>query len=130
MIFPILFLTLISATGFIVFSKKSFSTRFLHLLIALGAGSMLAISLVHILPEALEKTENAIFAFMAGFLVIYIIEECLTHHSHDHSHGDHAHEDPHEHVDHVALVSFIAIFLHTIFDGFGIRAGMEISPVL
>ena len=37
------------------------------------------------------------------------------------------HEDPHEHYDHVALVSFIAIMIHTIFDGFGIRAGFGIS---
>ena len=130
MTLPLLILTAISATGFLVFYRKSFTTKFLHLLIALGAGSMLAISLVHILPEALEKTENAVFAFMAGFLVIYIIEELLTPHRHDHGHEDHTHEDPHEHIDHVALVSFIAVFLHTIFDGFGIRAGMEISETL
>ena len=88
----------------------------LNLLIGLGAGSMLAVSLVHILPEALERTPLAIYAFMAGFLLIYIIEEVLTPHSHDHAHEDHAHEDPHEHYDHVALVSWIAIFIHTLFD--------------
>ena len=91
---------------------------------------MLAVSLVHILPEALERTPLAIYAFMAGFLLIYIIEEVLTPHSHDHAHEDHAHEDPHEHYDHVALVSWIAIFIHTLFDWLGIRAGFGISETL
>jgi len=99
----------------------------LNLLIWFWAGSMLAVSLVHILPEALEQTKWAIYAFMGGFLVIYIIEEILTPHNHDHAHWDHAHEDPHEHYDHVALVSFIAIFTHTLFDWLGIRAGFGIS---
>ncbi len=88
---------------------------------------MLAISLVHIFPEAIEKTSYAAYAFIVGFLVIYLIEEMLTPHAHDHGHGDHIHEDPHEHHDHIAIVSFIAIFIHTLFDGLGIRAGFNIS---
>ncbi len=88
---------------------------------------MLAVSLVHILPEALEETPYAIYAFIGGFLLIYLIEEILTPHAHDHAHGDHAHEDPHEHYDHVALISWIAIFIHTLFDGLGIRAGFGLS---
>ena len=88
---------------------------------------MLAVSLVHIFPEALEQTSYAVYAFIAGFLMIYLIEEILTPHIHDHGHGDHTHEDPHEHYDHVAIVSFIAIFIHTLFDGLGIRAGFAIS---
>ena len=89
---------------------------------------MLSVAVVHILPEALEETDLAIYAFIAGFLLIYLIEEILTPHAHDHGHGDHSHEDPHEHYDHVALVSWIAIFIHTLFDGLGIRAGFGISP--
>lgn len=88
---------------------------------------MLSVSLVHIFPEALEQTAYAVYAFIAGFIIIYLIEEILTPHHHDHGHGDHTHEDPHEHYDHVAIVSFIAIFIHTLFDGLGIRAGFGIS---
>lgn len=124
MFFPLLILTLISASGLILYTRKSIPSRALNLLIALGAGSMLAVALVHILPESLEQTEYAIYAFIAGFLVIYLIEEFITPHSHYHAHGDHHHEDPHEHFDHVALVSFVAIFIHTLFDGLGIRAGI------
>jgi zinc transporter ZupT len=127
MFLPLLILTLISATGLCLYFFKKINTTLLNLLIGFGAGSMLAVSLVHILPESLEQTEWAIYAFMAGFLLIYIIEEVLTPHRHDHAHGDHAHEDPHEHYNHVALVSFIAIFIHTLFDWLGIRAGFGMS---
>lgn len=129
MFLPLLILTLISAAGLVLFFFKKVNTTFLNLLIALGAGSMLAVSIVHILPETLAQTEYAIYAFLAGFVIIYIIEELLTPHHHDHVHGDHSHEDPHEHYDHVAIVSFIAIFAHTLLDGLGIRAGMGLSDV-
>jgi zinc and cadmium transporter len=127
MFFPLLILALISATGILLYSWKSVPSKILSLLIGLGAGSMLSVAVVHILPEALEQTELAIYTFIAGFLVIYIIEELLTPHHHDHSHGDHSHEDPHEHYDHVAVVSWIAIFVHTLLDGLGIRAGMGLD---
>jgi zinc transporter ZupT len=123
MITPLLILTLISATGLSLYFFERINQSILNLLIGLGAGSMLSVSLVHIFPEALEQTPYAVYAFIAGFLVIYLLEEILTPHAHDHGHGDHTHEDPHEHYDHVALVSFIAIFIHTLFDGLGIRAG-------
>ena len=91
---------------------------------------MLSVALVHILPESLAGNPLAIYAFVGGFIFIYLIEELLTPHHHDHTHEDHTHEDPHEHLSHVIIVSWIAIFLHTIFDGVGIRAGMSLSPAL
>ena len=128
--FPLLLLFIISSTGLILYFFQKVNRTILNLLIALGAGSMLAISLAHILPEALEMTENAIYAFIGGFLLIYIVEELLTPHSHDHVHGDHSHEDPHEHYEHIAIVSWIAIFMHTLFDGLGIRAGFGMSETV
>ena len=128
--FPLLLLFIISSTGLILYFFQKVNRTILNLLIALGARSMLAISLAHILPEALEMTENAIYAFIGGFLLIYIVEELLTPHSHDHVHGDHSHEDPHEHYEHIAIVSWIAIFIHTLFDGLGIRAGFGMSETV
>lgn len=120
-------LTLISATGMLLYVFKRLPNLIITLLIGLGAGSMLAVSLVHILAESLEQSPDAIYAFILGFLIIYVVEEFLTPHQHGHKHNDHVHEDPHEHYNHVALVSFIAIFTHTLLDGLGIRAGMGLS---
>ena len=91
---------------------------------------MFSVALVHILPESLAENPLAIYAFVLGFLTIYLLEEILTPHSHDHTHHDHTHEDPHEHYNHVVLVAWIAIFIHTLFDGLGIRAGFAINATL
>ncbi|HBB27531.1 TPA: hypothetical protein DCZ36_03500 [Candidatus Gracilibacteria bacterium] len=127
---PLTILFFISATGIILYFFRKINQTVLNLFIALGAGSMLAVSLVHILTEALISSEFAIYAFMGGFLTIYLVEELLTKHQHDHRHNDHTHEDPHEHYNHVALIALIAIFIHTLFDGLGIRAGFGISSTL
>jgi zinc transporter ZupT len=120
--FLIFGLFLISSVGLSLYLFRSINQKILHLLIALGAGTMFSVALVHILPESLEQSPNAIYAFIAGFILIYLLEEILTPHSHDQIHHDHTHEDPHEHFNHVVLVSWIAIFVHTLFDGLGIRA--------
>lgn len=130
LILPLVALFVISATGIILYFFKKINQTVLNLLIALGAGSMLAVSLVHILAESLETSRFAVYAFMGGFLMVYLVEELLTRHKHDHKHGDHVHEDPHEHYNHVALVTGVAIFIHTLFDGLGIRAGFGISNTL
>lgn len=129
MITPLILLALISSAGLVLYFFKNINQTILRLLIGLGAGSMLSVSLAHILAEAIEQTELAIYTFIAGFVVIYIIEEFLTPHHQDHKHQNHTHEDPHEHYDHVAIISWIAIFCHTLFDGLGIRAGMGLSEV-
>ena len=102
---PLLILFIISSAGVVLYFFRRVNQTALNLLIAFGAGSMLSVALVHILTESQEASELAIYAFMAGFLVIYLIEELLTHRQHDHKHGDHTHEDPHEHYKHVALVT-------------------------
>lgn len=130
MFLPLFILFLISSVGILLIALRQINQTFINLLIALGAGSMLAVSLVHILRESLEQSEYAIYTFVAGFLLIYLIEELLTPHHHDHAHEDHAHEDPHEHLDHVAIVSFISIGIHTLFDGLAIRAGFGISETV
>lgn len=91
---------------------------------------MFSVALVHILPEAIESHESALYAFVSGFLFIYLLEELLTPHHHDHTHHDHTHEDPHEHMQHIIIVSWIAIFIHTILDGVGIRAGFAMDQEL
>jgi zinc and cadmium transporter len=127
MTLPLLLLALISASGLLLYTRKNIESKYLSLLMSLGAGSMLAVSLIHIFPESFERTHDAIYAFLAWFIVIYLIEELLTGRSHYHTHGDHIHEDPHSHSDHVALVSWIAISAHTLIDGVGIRAGLGLG---
>lgn len=126
----LLSLFIISSVGVVLYFFKTINQKILHLLIALGAGTMFSVSLIHILPESLEWNNLSIYTFVIGFLLIYLLEEILTPHSHDHTHHDHTHEDPHEHFNHIVIVAWIAIFIHTLFDGLGIRAGFMINTAL
>lgn len=123
-------LFIISSVGIILYFFKTVNQSILHLLIALWAWTMFSVALVHILPESLEWNPLSIYAFIGGFLLIYLLEEILTPHSHDHTHHDHTHEDPHEHYNHIVIVAWIAIFIHTLFDGLGIRAGFAVNNAL
>lgn len=123
--------TIISLSGLILYIWKNIPRTPLLMMVALGAGSMLTISLTHIFPEAIsEGWEWAIFGFLWGFIALYILEEIFTGHKHDHTHGDHTHEDPHEHSNHVSLVAWGGIFLHTLLDGLSIAASFHISEEL
>jgi zinc transporter ZupT len=64
MFFPLIILAIISASGLLLFIFNKINQTILNLLIGLGAGSMLSVSLVHIFPEALEQTEYAVYAFI------------------------------------------------------------------
>ena len=123
-------LFLISSLWVILYFFENINQKILHLLIALGAWTMLSVALVHILPETIEENNYSIYAFVLGFVCIYLLEEILTPHSHDHHHHDHSHEDPHEHYNHVVTVAWIAIFIHTLLDGLSIRAGFAMDTTL
>lgn len=61
---PILLITLISSLGMLLILKKSIPHMLLSVLIALGAGSMLAVSILHILPEAMHHASYGALAFL------------------------------------------------------------------
>lgn len=129
MFIPLLIIALISSIGIFLILKDKISHTIINLLIAFGAGSMLSVSLLHIFPEAIAHASSAGIAFLGGFVGMYLLEEIFTPHKHDHKHGDHTHEDPHEHSHHIAYITFLALFFHTIFDGIAIRSGIELGTV-
>lgn len=61
---------------------------------------------------------------------MYFLEEMFSLHTHHAPHHDHSHEDPHAHSHHVALITCVALIIHTLFDGMAIRAAREVSDVL
>lgn len=103
-----LILFISGATGFILKLRKNISAKHLHGLIAVGAGAMIGVSLIHIFPEVSEKLPNlAAMIFLTGFVLIYLIENAFMVHT----------CAEHEcHFHHVSILSWIAIFIHTLFD--------------
>ena len=80
---------------------------------------MLSVTLSHVLPESLEISHGSAYFFLGGFLLMYLLEELLTPaHTHEHCETTHHHdESPNTHLLHIGVAGFLAITIHTIFDG-------------
>ncbi|MDD2908904.1 MAG: ZIP family metal transporter [Candidatus Gracilibacteria bacterium] len=118
MIFINLVLFLISISGIFLLRYKILSKQVLSMIIAIGAGVMIATSLVHVFPDVIMNSKNNALFFIGGFLFTYLIENILMVHScveHD------------CHYHNLSIISLVAICIHTFFDGLGIGAGLNIG---
>lgn len=121
MIFVSLALVLLASLTGLLLARTKFIESLSLELIALGAGAMTSVALVHIYPEAIATNPHAVYAFLLGFLVVYILENasivhpCVEDHCHFHS---------------LSLWSFSGLIVHTLFDGVGIWAGFSSGPEL
>lgn len=77
-------------------------------MLSLAAGALLATSLLHLLPEALNSDQDAktlLTVFLIGVIFFFLLDKAqLWHHGHEHSGHDHArvvdshtHSHPHHH---------------------------------
>jgi ZIP family zinc transporter/zinc and cadmium transporter len=97
-----------------------------RLLIGLGAGFMLAVALVAILPHALATGADAALWVLAGYLLVHLTQHVFTHHFHF---GEEIH--PHAMVGRwVGITALLGLLLHTFFDGVAIASGFGVDPAL
>src|SRR5277367_5222200 len=80
-------LGLIAAAGnllggyFVVY--REWPRKYLQYFLALGAGYMLAVALVEVIPESLKLAgENALLYVLAGFFLVHLFEHILAPHFH------------------------------------------------
>ena len=92
--------------------------------IAFGAGFMLAVALVDVLPEAFARSgATAPALVLAGYLAVHLTQHTLTPHFHF---GEETHA-----VRPIAGTSALAgLLLHTLFDGVAIASGFLVRPEL
>jgi len=92
--------------------------------VAFGAGFMLAVAIVEVLPEAFHRSGGAAPALvLAGYLAVHLSQHTLTPHFHF---GEETHA-----VNHVAGMSaLIGLLLHTFFDGVAIASAFLVRPAL
>lgn len=73
--------SLVSFIGiFILLMKEEKLEKILIFLVAISAGSLIGGSFLHILPEAMEKTDNIVYPFLwviLGFTVFFFLEKYL-----------------------------------------------------
>lgn len=92
--------------------------------VAFGAGFMLAVALVEVLPEAFARSGAAAPALvLAGYLAVHFTQHTLTPHFHF---GEETHA-----VNPVAGPSaLVGLLLHTFFDGVAIASAFLVRPAL
>ena len=107
----------------------------LHLLLHLGAGFLLAVTLLEMVPSALQIIHPVGVGagmILAGYLVIHFIESVVS----PHSHGEEIlHAEPQK--DHKPAISprtvygaLTGLLIHAVFDGVAIGSGAKLSPSL
>jgi zinc transporter ZupT len=106
-------------------SPRSRSTQ--HLLIAFGAGYMVALVFVAMVPHALHGgTATAMQGVIAGYLLVHLTQHVLTPHFHF---GEETHQD--QMVGRwVGISALLGLLLHAFFDGVAIASGFQVGATL
>jgi zinc and cadmium transporter len=105
---------------------RNWPRKFLHYFLALGAGYMLAVAFVDVVPESVRLAGEQAFIFvLAGYFLVHLFEHILAPHFHF---GEETHlEQMHPHR---ARAVVLGLGIHTFFDGVAIAAGFLVSAWL
>jgi zinc transporter ZupT len=113
--------------GLIVTAPRNLPDRALGLLIALGAGNLLGVALLELIPETMaEVGESAPLLILGGYLFIHFFEHVFAPHLHfgEETHGIAV-------VDtHVTSTALTGLALHALMDGIAIGSAFVTSPGL
>ena len=114
------------AGGLVITSASPRGRAAQRLLIAFGAGFMLAAALLAMVPHALEEGRSAAAGILAGYLLVHVTQHVLIPHFHF---GEETHHD--EMVNPwVGITALLGLLLHTFFDGVAISSSMQVDSSL
>jgi ZIP family zinc transporter/zinc and cadmium transporter len=98
--------------------------RFLQYFLALGAGYMLAVAFLEVIPESVRRAGDAAFLYvLIGFFLIHLFEHTIAPHFHF---GEETHCEEVRH-HHARTTLLVGLAIHTFFDGVAIAAGFLVS---
>ncbi len=97
-----------------------------RLLIGFGAGFMLAVAFLAMVPHAMEGGPDGALGILAGYLLVHLTQHVFTPHFHF---GEETHQ--HEMVNPwVGITALLGLLLHTFFDGVAIASGFGVDASL
>jgi ZIP family zinc transporter/zinc and cadmium transporter len=106
---------------------KDWSRKYLQYFLALGAGYMLGVAFVDIIPESIHLGgEGALLYVLIGYFLVHLFEHTIAPHFHF-GEETHCEEVSHEHARTTVL---LGLAIHTFFDGVAIAAGFLVSTWL
>ena len=113
--------------GSLIYLKKSWPRRIQETLLALGAGFILALVFLKLIPASIGALgESAMLYCLLGFATIHFFEHTIVGHLHF---GEETHSEAM--VSKGASVSaFSGLFVHAFFDGFTISIGFQFNFLL
>ncbi len=125
--------------GGVAVAHREWSRHYLKYFIAVGAGFMLATSVLEMIPESLALASEggagshalgdttAVFLWvLGGYFLVHFFEHTLAPHFHF---GEEEHHDEVAH-SHASYAALLGLGIHTFFDGVAIAAGLLVSSWL
>jgi zinc transporter ZupT len=113
--------------GGLVLVRANWEKRYLRYSVAMGAGFMLAVAFLEMLPESLHFSPKwAPVLVLAGYCAIHLLEHTIVPHFHF---GEETHHD--EFISARTSYSVLAgLAVHALFDGVAIASGFVLSNLL
>src|SRR5271163_614484 len=107
--------------------RRDWPRRYLQYFLALGAGYMLAVAFLEIIPESIRLAgDRALLYVLAGYFLIHLFEHTIAPHFHF---GEETHSEEVSH-HHARTTVLLGLAIHTFFDGVAIAAGFLVSTWL
>ncbi len=94
--------------------------RLIDACLAFGAGFMLAVTVLGVLPEVLNDSSSAPFYVLLGYFAVHVAQHVLTPHFH-------FGEETHRLTPGAGNSALLGLTLHTFFDGVAIASGFLVS---
>jgi ZIP family zinc transporter/zinc and cadmium transporter len=112
--------------GGAILVQRHWDRRYLKYFMAVGAGFMLATSILEMVPQSIALTgEKAALFILVGYFLIHFFEHAVTPHFHF---GEETHHD--EVGGHRTTSVLVGLLIHTFFDGIAIASGFLVSRYL
>lgn len=99
------------------------SLQFIEACLAFGAGFMLAVAVLGVMPEVLRDSGGAAIYVLLGYLAVHLAQHVLTPHFH-------FGVETHRVSPSAGISALLGLTLHTFFDGVAIASGFLVSGQL
>ena len=109
--------------GGLILVRRNWEKRYLRYFVAIGAGFMLSVALLEMMPESLRFSPRwSPVLILGGYCAIHLLEHTITPHFHF---GEETHH--HELSTHTGYSVLTGLAIHSLFDGVAIGSGFVLS---